>query len=440
MYPTDSLSAMPAHDPAFTYAVQMTPQGRGYALFNPEPLRRGRERVRDPCVDIGDVGYVSEGSFHLLFNIHRAQDDPLQIHGVPGGFQRLERREALIEYQPRDCPRVMHSGERSATELGAGVTIDGLGGASMSWSLERERGATLAYFDKHEIWNAQNKESYKRYFRTHYKSWVEFLRSLDIDRSLKDLILVTGCDRTRAWATMLCESRATDARVSLEVQTTVGPHISLTGSVKWRTSHTFPALSGPSAAELSSSAAQALSTSPSDNTSPYTGFPDVVADQCMFIRGWQGRGLFGIAELKAGAGPHVVPSADEQDDDDRPRVDADIHDSDEADDVMEEVLGSPANTSETVLSSALKIIADRYAPCCDDDILLMHDDELALHLPNPANAEWDSVEKARSYLEDHFRVSPPESLEWTGTSWVQRDKDDEPGIDYVEDTPAPGLT
>ncbi|KZV68392.1 hypothetical protein PENSPDRAFT_17215 [Peniophora sp. CONT] len=393
---------MPSHDPALLYAIQMAPQGRGYALFNPQPLRRGNELVRDPCVDIGDVGYISDGSFHLLFNVHRQSHDPLQIHGVPRGFRPLERNGSLIEYHLRPCPRVMHSSEEFATELGAGVSVEGVDGPSITWTLERERGATLAYFDRHEVWNAQNKESYKQYFRSNYKSWVDFLRSLGIDRTLRDLILVTGCDRTRAWATMFSESRTVAGRVSLEVRTTVGPSISLTASVRWGTSHTFPSLSGPSADELSSST-RALLANTGDNaaTVPHTG--GVTADQCMFVRGWQGRSLFRIAELKAAAGPYDPGAYEDPDEseDDKMFVVLDSDEEDSQNRIVEDILQSSQNTSETVLSIALDAIANVSDTVVlilragdnsqhrhhDDGILLMHDDELAAQLPGPGEME-----------------------------------------------------
>ncbi|VDC05447.1 unnamed protein product [Peniophora sp. CBMAI 1063] len=398
---------MPSCDPALNYAIQMAPQGRGYALFNPQPLRRGNGLVRDPRVEIGDLGYVSDGSFHLLFNVHRRPDDPLQIHGVPAGFRPLERNARLIEYHDRPCPRVMHSNERLATELGAGVSVEGVGGASINWTLERERGATLAYFDKHDVWDAQNKDYYKQYFRSNYKSWVEFVRLLGINRTLKDLVLVTGCDRTRAWATLFSESRTVDARVSLEVQTAVGPGLSLTCSVKWGTSHTFPSLSGPSAAELSSSA-QALIGDPEDGDSagPDLDPSHVTADQCMFIRGWQARSLFRITDLKAAAGYYDPGTHQDTDDADTPMaVEGEV-----CQNLVEDTIEQSHNTSETLLSLALEAVENNCESRPDDDIILMHDDELELYLPDPAKMEWSSIESVRHYLDRRFRECPPELL------------------------------
>lgn len=112
------------------YAIQMAAQGRGHALFDPYPGEHGQSSesttstyVRNPCVEIGDVGHVVQGSFRLLFNIHREADDELQILGVPAGFERLERREHLIDRRSRPFPRLMHSSSSVATDISAEVSV-----------------------------------------------------------------------------------------------------------------------------------------------------------------------------------------------------------------------------------------------------------------------------------------------------------------------------
>lgn len=107
------------------YAIQMAVQGRGHALFDAYPGRHGGdlgETVRNPHVQIGDVGYVYKGSFRLLFNIHRSADDPLQIHGVPEGFEPLPRRPNMIDHRLRPYPRMIHSSSKFASDITAAAS------------------------------------------------------------------------------------------------------------------------------------------------------------------------------------------------------------------------------------------------------------------------------------------------------------------------------
>lgn len=55
----------------------------GHALWEPDPKNR-------PPVDIGDVGYIANGGFSPLFNIHLPESHPSQSRRVPEGFEYVE--------------------------------------------------------------------------------------------------------------------------------------------------------------------------------------------------------------------------------------------------------------------------------------------------------------------------------------------------------------
>lgn len=80
---------------AVVYAEQLVGRGYGLPLWHPEPAEPFGE------VEIGDVGYVSEGTFIRLFNALRPADDPINADGVPEGFVML-----------RPNPRLLRSGEQ----------------------------------------------------------------------------------------------------------------------------------------------------------------------------------------------------------------------------------------------------------------------------------------------------------------------------------------
>ena len=75
---------------AVVYAEQLVGRGYGLPLWHPEPTQNFGE------VEIGDVGYISEGTFIRLFNALRPAGDPANAGGVPEGFVMLKPNTSLL--------------------------------------------------------------------------------------------------------------------------------------------------------------------------------------------------------------------------------------------------------------------------------------------------------------------------------------------------------
>ena len=86
-YSVDPMSTSCA---AVIYAEQLVGRGYGLPLWHPEPAEPFGE------VEIGDVGYVSEGAFIRLFNAMRPADDAINAKGVPASFVMLEPNPDLL--------------------------------------------------------------------------------------------------------------------------------------------------------------------------------------------------------------------------------------------------------------------------------------------------------------------------------------------------------
>ena len=56
----------------------------GHALWDPSP------DIPDRPVEIGDVGFISMGKFHRLFNALLPEEDELQDLGVPEHYEQLQ--------------------------------------------------------------------------------------------------------------------------------------------------------------------------------------------------------------------------------------------------------------------------------------------------------------------------------------------------------------
>ena len=75
---------MTTHYDIFRHHLWATAPGYGHALWDPDPGNLY------PAVEVGDVGYISEGRFHRLFNVLLSDDHPSHGNfGVPDHYEQL---------------------------------------------------------------------------------------------------------------------------------------------------------------------------------------------------------------------------------------------------------------------------------------------------------------------------------------------------------------
>jgi hypothetical protein len=86
-YPPRFSLIMPEDQPSSVYRVQLSSLHRGYALWNPNPMKEIYDRI-----SIGDVGYVNnKGIFHRMFNVTLEWDNSLNSKlGQPDPYERLD--------------------------------------------------------------------------------------------------------------------------------------------------------------------------------------------------------------------------------------------------------------------------------------------------------------------------------------------------------------
>ena len=99
-----------AHYDIFRDQLAIRFPAHGYALWEPSP--------GDPSqvVGIGDVGYISEGRFHRLFNIMLPADDPSHENfGVPDYHE---------QFKPKVSKHVTPGLLRPDNFTSAGVTLE----------------------------------------------------------------------------------------------------------------------------------------------------------------------------------------------------------------------------------------------------------------------------------------------------------------------------
>lgn len=101
------------------YARQLFPLSYGHPLWGPEPCLTFGE------VQLGDVGFLKDGHFSLLFNAIQSADHPVNsLRGVPEGFRVLDVPEHMIKRRPNEITQpLLHSKSLQAVSIAAGASI-----------------------------------------------------------------------------------------------------------------------------------------------------------------------------------------------------------------------------------------------------------------------------------------------------------------------------
>ena len=92
--------------------------GYGHPLWGPEPCSEFGE------VRLGDVGWLSEGRFHLLFSSMHGPDDPVNSkRGVPREFQVFVPPKNMVYHQESEITQSqLHSRSIQLTRLSGGLS------------------------------------------------------------------------------------------------------------------------------------------------------------------------------------------------------------------------------------------------------------------------------------------------------------------------------
>ncbi|GJE89358.1 fungal specific transcription factor domain-containing protein [Phanerochaete sordida] len=179
----------------FTYAEQLVYRRYGFPLWHPEPNRYGE-------VELGDVGFVSEGQFIRLFNAMRPAGDPLNTRGVPSGFVVLQPSEEHLFDNPTFLAKgAICTATMSCRRLGAAVADPSQSmKASFAFSCHSHCGAVavLGGFG-HQRWYISNRDFWG-YIAKHHDSWYDFAESKGHILAPEAIVLVSGWLKTTEWA------------------------------------------------------------------------------------------------------------------------------------------------------------------------------------------------------------------------------------------------
>jgi hypothetical protein len=171
------------------------------------------------------------------------------------------------------------------------------GESSLSFTNEKGAALILPYEASRE--DTLYDELFKKHMLKYYRQWYTFALT-ECHRNIKlyDLILVTGCDMTRQWAT------ATYFRHNREMSAALGAQVAPVAEAKfslsagWRTTQAVNTRRGPPQALHQQTR---LDYEGTQNDSEL----ESVNNQCIFLRGFYVKDrLWGPQVMKAGAGYH----------------------------------------------------------------------------------------------------------------------------------------
>jgi hypothetical protein len=195
----------------------------GHALWDPGPWKPNRP------VKVGDVGFIRMGKFHCLFNAMCPKDEQAN---VPEGYEPLVPKSS-----PHITERSLNSGHYCSVGVGVDVEQDThlakylqvvisafhrlyclspddprevsmkcsgrRGGALLSLPVNARREDTLA----------QN--AFGEWIVKNINHWFAFAQELQLGvEHMEEIILVTGCDRTRSWTNIAFLEGRVDAKGS----------------------------------------------------------------------------------------------------------------------------------------------------------------------------------------------------------------------------------
>ncbi|KAF9075306.1 hypothetical protein BDP27DRAFT_1206023, partial [Rhodocollybia butyracea] len=176
------------------YSKLLLPKNEGFPLWNPKPDEHLPSGYSKNGITIGDVGYLNgRGSFIYLFNIRCAADDPVNVAGVPDGFQRLDiNPQNITGSEDYYSPAEYVASNPSSIARARIPTQQQLPCVPTS-----STGALLILPEGGNKVDHTDVEAFRKYAKDHAQAWFSYARA----RCVQNLYLITGCNKARAWGT-----------------------------------------------------------------------------------------------------------------------------------------------------------------------------------------------------------------------------------------------
>lgn len=307
---------------------------------------------------LGDVGYIRRGCFHLLFSAGSPVDGRELGVDVPRTFKQLEVGR-IFNTQPRVPGYLSTNTVRETTVRPRGPMYPYVrsavyvpsriseayprlleSGSSITFQLTRNQGATLLTGHPTYREDVQLGRTFEEYTKAHYDSWVTFARERGHPDDIKP-ILVTGVDMTREFAMLSYSNEDEELMAEFTIS---APGISSPWGT-WRTPGVIHTNCGPQLC-------RPPPARPAGATSSGDSHTETVSDeynQCVFVRYYTVRKRLGIPRvIKAAAGPHNLDPGGRDDEESPVRV---RRDSDSGSDIASSLFDDDGDDGGSSVSS-----------------------------------------------------------------------------------------
>ena len=336
-------------------------------------------------VQLGDVGYVRRGCFHLLFSAGCPLGERQLGVDVPLTFEQLTVGRT-IKPQPR-LPGYLSTNTVQETGAGLGASICAVPcvhpvayvslsnpyprmlepGFNISFQLTEKQGAALVTKYPTYREDIQREQIFEEYTKRHYDSWVTFAREDGHGNDVKP-VLVTGVDMTRDFAMMSYSNNGVSlaSEFTASVPGVASASVSAWGT--WRTEGLVHTTCGPQLCYPPSST-QTVSLVP-----PSSSHAETISDgynQCVFVRYYtvRKRPLLVPRVIKAAAGPHDLGPG--RRDGGEPSFEAGSS-SDLGSDVFEDDSGNGDRSSVTTIDPEYDAVVHNTTAVCSFSRLSVH--------------------------------------------------------------------
>ncbi|OSD00766.1 YVTN repeat-like/Quino protein amine dehydrogenase [Trametes coccinea BRFM310] len=326
------------------YASSLAPLGKGYPLWYPDPDNPEWE------VEVGDVGYVREGSFKHLLRTTRTAEEQQPHNMVPDDYIRFYNPNVVIT-GPRESitQPVLHSRAIKKLEVSGGGSVSvptsvAAPGANIKFKCTEEKGALLLLSPKGEDTSIQSRRHVVNHVRENAEKWENMANHiLGLGLKQEDIYFVCGVTKTSRWAVAAFHGSQRDAEGSISCDLTALASANFTMSItnldlpncmhragppkarrnSHSSSHSVPL--GMSSSMGSSTSVASYATAPElvgqfmsgyqyspTLAVPASGVVPDKADQCIFFHYYKMKKRFWPlpARIEAGAGPHQLPPGD----------------------------------------------------------------------------------------------------------------------------------
>ncbi|TFK82119.1 hypothetical protein K466DRAFT_312536 [Polyporus arcularius HHB13444] len=229
------------------YAKELRDLGYGHPLWVPKPSPESGE------VQLGDVGYLSQGKFCFLFNCMRGADDPVNRKGVPALFEVFIPPDGPVEESAKTIrdyiqDRLLLSDNARSVGVTAKVSLGQVFVAiacfmmpddssnmdplahvegAMSYEVKQKTGAYLALKRPAHQTNLHCTEAIFRYLRNHHFEWLTFAierRGRKIDS--QHILFVSGFVKTAVWAVGAFRHESSSATLKIDAGAMFGGGVS----------------------------------------------------------------------------------------------------------------------------------------------------------------------------------------------------------------------